>query len=158
MSQLLLTSDLHLGHKNIIKFRYGFETLEDHDEFIFDNLASSINKRDSIIFLGDVAFSKEWLNRIASIQCAKKTLILGNHDLERGITMSDLMITYDRIESLYNKRNVYFTHCPIHPSQFRGKSHNIHGHLHNDEIDDDRYINVCVDKTSYRPVPFSSVL
>ena len=29
-------------------------------------------------------------------------LILGNHDLERGVTMFDLMNTYDKIESLYS--------------------------------------------------------
>jgi calcineurin-like phosphoesterase family protein len=108
MSKLLLTSDLHLGHKNILKFREGFTSQEHHDETLFENLASSINKRDSIIFLGDVAFSVEWLKRISLIKCEKKTLILGNHDLERKITMSDLMMTYDRIESLYSKRNVYY--------------------------------------------------
>lgn len=167
MSRLLVTSDLHLGHKSILNFRSGFNSQEDHDEIIFHNLASSINKRDSIIFLGDIAFSIYWLKRIEAIRCAKKTLILGNHDLERGISMGHLMMTYDRIESLYSKRNVYFTHCPIHPSQFRGKSHNIHGHLHSNLIcienmpvlcRDDRYINVCVDNTDFKPVLFSSII
>lgn len=155
MSKLLLTSDLHLGHKNIIKFREGFDSLEHHNETLFENLASSVNKRDSIIFLGDIAFDKAWLERIASIKCTKKMLILGNHDLEHGIKMEDLLATYDRIESLYSKRNKYFTHCPIHPSQFRGKTHNIHGHLHGKLILDDRYINVCVEHTNWKPIEFA---
>ena len=32
MSKLFITSDLHLGHKNILKFRNGFESQEAHDE------------------------------------------------------------------------------------------------------------------------------
>ena len=166
MSRLLLTSDLHLGHENILKFRDGFSSQEDHDNTLFDNLASSVNKRDSIIFLGDIAFSIYWLKMIESIKCAKKTLILGNHDLERGINIEHLMMAYDRIESLYSKRNMYFSHCPIHPSQFRGKTHNIHGHLHNDVVEiesgniiyaDSRYINICVEQTNYKPVAFKDI-
>lgn len=163
MSRLLLTSDLHLGHKNILKFRGGFASQEAHDETLFENLAFALNKRDSIIFLGDVAFSVEWLKRIESLKCAKKTLILGNHDLENKITMGNLMMTYDRIESLYSKRNMYFTHCPIHASQFRGKTHNIHGHLHDDivmsdGVADSRYVNVCVEHTNFNPVLFSGLI
>ena len=167
MSRLLLTSDLHLGHKNILKFRSGFSTQEEHDETLFNNLAKSINKRDSIIFLGDVAFSIDWLKRIESIKCAKKTLILGNHDLERGIAMGHLMMAYDQIESLYSKRNVYFSHCPIHAGQFRGRKLNVHGHLHGDVVEiesdniiyaDSRYVNVCVEHHNYKPVEFCSVI
>jgi len=163
MSRLLLTSDLHLGHKNVLKFRAQFKTQEDHDETLFENLATTLNKRDSIIFLGDVAFNAYWLEKIEALKCAKKTLILGNHDLENKITMGHLMMTYDRIESLYSKRNMYFSHCPIHPQQFRGKSHNIHGHMHESvvtkcegfiETADSRYINVCVEHTNYKPVAF----
>lgn len=167
MSRLFLTSDMHLGHKNILKFREGFKSQEEHDETLFENLASSVNKRDSIIFLGDIAFELEWLAKIAGIKCAKKTLILGNHDTERGITTRQLSLAYDSVESLYSKRNVYFSHCPIHESQFRGRSHNIHGHLHDDIIHkagamlmvpDSRYINVCVEHTDYKPILFSEAM
>lgn len=173
MSRLMLTSDLHLGHKNILEFRSGFESQEEHDETIFENLATSLNKRDSIIFLGDIAFDAKWLRRIGDIKCAKKTLILGNHDLERGISMRDLTGTYDRIESLMSRRNVYFSHCPIHPQQFRGRTNNIHGHMHDKHIltkdekanenlwqaaPDERYINVCVEQTNWKPVAFSDLI
>ena len=162
MSRLLLTSDLHLGHKNILKFRGGFKSQEEHDETLFDNLATTLNKRDSIIFLGDIAFNLHWLTKIAGLKCAKKTLILGNHDLERGVTMRQLTLTYDRIESLMSKRGAYFSHCPIHPSQFRGNKYNIHGHLHNGVIRDRGalliYINVCVEHTDWKPITFSDAI
>jgi calcineurin-like phosphoesterase family protein len=171
VSRLLITSDLHLGHKNIVKFRPGFSSAEEHHEILFDNLASSINKRDSIIFLGDIAFTDEWLLRIRGINCAKKLLVLGNHDTERT-SFKNIVLAYDKIESLYSKRNMWFSHCPIHPQEFRGKTHNIHGHLHDKlvqteymgdgdyvgDIDDERYINVCVEHTDYRPIPFSDLV
>lgn len=70
MTRIMITSDLHLGHKNIHKFRDA-KTAEAHHEFVFERLATSINKRDSVIFLGDIAFDQYWLNKIKSINCAK---------------------------------------------------------------------------------------
>jgi len=171
MSRLMLTSDLHLGHKNILKFRSGFSSQEEHDETIFENLATSVNKRDSVIFCGDIAFNTDWLERIADIRCAKKTLILGNHDTEH-CCIADLLWCFDAIHSMYKKRNVLFTHCPVHPDHLRGATVNIHGHLHNglvergvleygnhiaDEIDP-RYINICVEHTDFKPVSFAEVM
>lgn len=158
MSRLMITSDLHLGHKNIHKFRHGFESADKHHETLFENLAMNIQKRDSLFLLGDIAFDKFWLEQIKSIKCAKKTLICGNHDTENGIKMSDLVLVYDDIYSLYSKRNVWFSHCPIHDSQFRGKTHNIHGHLHSHLVADGRYVNACVEHTNYKPVSFSEII
>ena len=109
----MITSDLHLGHKNIHKFRTQFSTAEEHHEFVFENFATNIKKADSIIFLGDIAFDMKWLERLHFIKCRKKTLILGNHDTER-LNISDLTSVYDSIHSLYSKRNFWFSHCPIH--------------------------------------------
>lgn len=156
MTRLMITSDLHLGHKNIHKFRDA-KTAEDHHEFVFERLATSINKRDSIIFIGDIAFDKYWLDKIKSINCAKKLLVCGNHDTDNGIKMRDLVNAYDDVVSMYSRRNYWFTHCPIHPSQMRGRIANIHGHLHSKVINDERYINACVEHTDYYPISFSEL-
>jgi calcineurin-like phosphoesterase family protein len=169
----MITSDLHLGHKNIHKFRSGFESADHHHEVIFENLAMSIQKRDSLILLGDIAFDKYWLSKIASIKCAKKLLICGNHDTENGIKMRDLVIAYDDVMSLYSRRNYWFSHCPIHPNEMRGKLGNIHGHLHHREVGeyipsidgnsdviylDKKYINACVEHTDYKPISFADLI
>ena len=164
MSRLMIASDLHLGHSNIVKFREGFSSADEHHELMFENLASNIQKRDSLILLGDIAFSKFWLEKIKSIKCVKKTLVCGNHDTENGIKMRDLVDVYDDVQALFAKRNIWFSHCPIHPHQFRGKTHNIHGHLHDKLVRtelfdrDDRYINACVEHTNYKPISFSELL
>ncbi len=158
MSRLMISSDLHLGHKNIHKFRSEFSTADEHHETIFENLAMNIKKADSLLLLGDVAFSKYWLEKVSSINCKKITLVCGNHDTENRIKMIDLCNAYDEVQSLFSKRNIWFSHCPIHDTQFRGKIFNIHGHLHADKIDDSRYINACVEHHGFKPVSFYDLI
>ena len=169
MTRLMITSDLHLGHKNIHNFR-PFSSAEAHHEDIYEKLCMSINKRDSVIFLGDIAFDKYWLGKIGEIKCDKKLLVCGNHDTENSIKMRDLVNVYDDVVSLFSRRNYWFSHCPIHPSQMRGKVGNIHGHLHDKivwrsgalgglvEVKDSRYINACVEHTDWKPVTFEELI
>ncbi len=159
MSRLLITSDLHLGHKNIHKFRkdLGYSNHDEHDRWLYDRIASSINKPDTVYFLGDVAFNKEWLHAIGNIKCRHKKLILGNHDRDHH-TIEELVEVFDSVDSLLSKRNCWFTHCPIHPDEIRRRHFNIHGHTHGHCIDDKRYLNVCVEHTDYKPISFEQLM
>lgn len=151
-------SDLHLGHRNICKYRTEFSTEQEHSETLFENLATATKKRDVLYLMGDVAFSKEWLERIKGIRCNNKVLIVGNHDLEFGITMRDLVDTYDKVFSLLSYRNYWWSHCPIHPDELRKRKGNIHGHTHGHVLDDSRYINACVEHTNYKPITFEELI
>ena len=166
MSRLLVTSDLHLGHKNIHKFRQQFSTAEDHHNEIFENLAVNVKKNDSIIFLGDICFDDFWLEKIKNLNCKKKTLILGNHDTEK-VNIRDIAFSYDAVHSMMNKRDSIFTHCPIHPDEFRKQSLNIHGHLHDKVIHkkgamlmvpNTKYFNACVEHTDYKPITYAEIM
>lgn len=166
MSRLMISSDLHLGHKNICKYRKDFSSSEEHHEIIFDNLASNIHKRDTLYLLGDVAFDKYWLDKVSKIQCQHKKLICGNHDRDHH-TMKELCEAFDSVECLLSKRNIWWSHCPIHPQEMRGRDFNIHGHLHHkiaevgirgEYVRDKRYINVCVEHTNYKPISFENLM
>ena len=158
MSKLLLSSDQHLGHKNITKYRTQFSSAEEHHNFVFENLATNVGKRDTLYLLGDVAFDKYWLDKIKSIRCHHKKLILGNHCSEHH-SIKALADAFDSIDSLLSKRNVWFSHCPIHPQEMRNRLFNVHGHLHNQIIPDDkRYINVCLEHTNYKPISFADIM
>jgi calcineurin-like phosphoesterase family protein len=178
MSNILISSDLHLGHKNVCRFRTQFETVEEHDEVIFDNLATALGKRDSLVLLGDVTFTQHWLDRIGELNCAKKTLVLGNHCTEY-LSIHELVKVYDSIHGLWSKKHCWFSHCPMHYQEMRGKLLNIHGHLHfnnvwknkepegfkfapgnepyMDELDV-RYFNACLEHTEYKPITFSDIM
>ena len=158
MNRLLLTSDLHLGHRSAYKWRPRFSSPEEHDDVIYDNLASSVGKRDTVYFLGDVAFTDRALLKIQNLKVKHKVLILGNHDLERGMKLEKLLLVYDKIMALYSKRNLWFSHCPIHPSEMRRRLGCVHGHTHATVVDDPRYFNVCLEQTEYKPILFSAVM
>lgn len=148
-------SDLHLGHRNIIKYRPQFSTVEEHDNLIFNNLLNGVQKRDTLILLGDVCFNKAWWDRIPEVQAKKKILILGNHDTERT-NIKDFIDHFDEIHSMYKHGRFWLSHAPIHDSELRGKL-NIHGHTHTVKVGDPRYINVCVDCTDFKPVDISTI-
>ena len=158
MSRLLLMGDMHLGHANAHKHRPYFSTAEEHHEVLFDNLATMTRKRDTIYFMGDVAFTKEWIDRIHGIKCLHKLLILGNHDTDRSLQVRDYVHVYHKIVSLMSKRNYWFSHCPIHPDEMRRKLGNIHGHTHEYVVQDSRYINVCPEHSSWMPITFEQAI
>lgn len=109
MSAVYFLSDLHLNHKNICKFREGFTSVEEHNALIKENYHKRVTKRDTVYFLGDVAFDKESLADVKTWVGAQKILICGNHCHTAGtelltskgwipiekITLDDFVATVD---------------------------------------------------------------
>jgi len=81
---------------------------------MFDTLASSVNKRDTLYLLGDVAFTPEWILKLEEIKCVKKVLILGNHDTEqkRAKHLPLFAQVFDEIHGLYKKKPILVIPCP----------------------------------------------
>lgn len=160
MSGSYHTSDWHLGHRNISKFRErdGVHSEEESSRMILDNYRETIGKRDTVWFHGDIIFDAKYLQVVADLPGNKK-LILGNHDTEkkRKITMSDLIEVFDSVDALVKHRGTWLSHAPIHADELRGAI-NIHGHCHYYNIDDERYINVCVEQTGYYPIRRERIL
>lgn len=86
-----ITSDTHFGHINLIKNLSkwkdksgcrNFDSIEDHDNTIIDNINNLVKKTDILYHLGDWSFGdidniKKYRNRI---NCKDIRLVLGNHD------------------------------------------------------------------------------
>ena len=155
MSHVYIASDLHLGHANICNFRTQFSSVEEHDGTILENYNSLIRKQDTVIFLGDVAFTKERLADVGKL-AGNKILVCGNHDLERGIGMQDLVNTYSKVYAFHKKKGFWLSHCPIHPEELRGKF-NIHGHVHDKTLEDPRYFNASMENINYTPINFKEI-
>lgn len=158
MSKVYFTADLHLGHKNIHKFRTQFSSAEEHDAIVYENILRTVTKRDTLWILGDAAFTKDSLAKIKALPC-NVNLVLGNHDVnERGIVITNLAGVYNKIASLIRYKNCWLSHCPIHPQEFRGRRANIHGHLHSKLVEENygqKYVNVCLEHWDYKPVEWS---
>lgn len=162
MSRLVLSSDLHLGHKNITNYRTRFNSAEEHHEYVLLRHKETIQKNDTWYCLGDVAFTLPWLMRLKEIHCKRKVLILGNHELEKELTMGDLLKVFDAVYSLKAHKaygaKMWFSHCPIHPAEMRSKDLNIHGHTHDYHMDDPRFVNLCVEHTDFGVVSLEEVI
>jgi len=156
MSRSLFAGDLHLAHRNIIKYRPKFATVEEHDALVFDNLMSTITKRDTLYLTGDNAFSVQALELIRTIPC-RKIAILGNHCTER-VNFKLLADVYDNIHSALSYKGFWLTHIPVHPDNLSNKRGNIHSHTHEYFIDDPRYICVSIDQNNYKPFTLDQIL
>ena len=76
---IFFTSDLHFGHKNILKYcNRPWNSVEEMDEGLIQNWNNTVGKDDIIFNLGDFAFAsnQRWRELISRLN-GKHYLILG---------------------------------------------------------------------------------
>lgn len=151
-------SDPHFGHSKITDGTFNprrpFKDADEMDQAICDNWNSVVKDGDKVYVLGDVAISKKKIPIIKSLK-GRKTLILGNHDIFR---IKEYAPYFDNIRSIRVFDRFIATHIPIHPGSLGRFGFNVHGHTHFNDVEDKRYINVCVEKTDYFPVSLEWIL
>ena len=163
MSDIWIVSDTHFGHNNILKFkgndgeliRPGFESADHMNEHMIEQWNSVVKDGDIVYHLGDVYFGDlgQCLNRCRG----RKRLILGNHDDGKD---PELQRSFGKIMMwrMFPEFGLLLTHVPVHESSLGIKAHkNVHGHIHQRKLADDRYINVSVEAINYTPVNIDSL-
>lgn len=147
MSKVWFSSDWHIGHKNIHKFRHPsngfpleFSDESEHREWLFDWVNENVRKRDVMYLLGDIAFTEEALLAMKKFPF-RKVLVKGNHCL---LKHPEERKVYDQVLGLGRYKGQWISHAPIHPDELRGRV-NYHGHTHSHIIQDKRYLNCCVE-------------
>lgn len=173
------TSDLHFGHKNILKFcSRPWKSIEEMDEGLIKNWNSVVGKDDIIFNLGDFAFApdRKWKEILGRLN-GHHYLILGNHDITRWPGDS-IMKLFKRVEHQMilkiDGRTVYLNHYPYlcYGGSWRGPENAVyalHGHTHllkteNSGKDFERMSNtfpyqydVGVDFNNYKPISWEKV-
>ena len=152
-------SDLHLDHKNIIKYcMRPFGSVHEMNRVIMDNWNTTIGDKDEIYFLGDLKFGREsrpseyFLNQLKG----KLHFIRGNH--EETIAGSK---EFDIIEMKGKK--FYLVHDPKKvPAGWDGWV--IHGHTHNSHLltypfinGEKKTINVSAELINFTPISMSTI-
>jgi calcineurin-like phosphoesterase family protein len=154
------TSDLHLGHRNITKYRPRFSSMVENDEYML-SMIEALGKRDILIILGDFLFDSDeyarYADRLSKVSCRIR-LVMGNHDSLK--LMQESWIEHKKPLATY--KNYWLSHCPIHPQELRNRLGNIHGHLHSDSImidsiPDLRYFNVNIEDNGYKFVNLDTI-
>lgn len=175
---IFFTSDLHFGHKNIIKFcKRPWATTEEMDEALIERWNSVVGADDIVFDLGDFAFATNgrWKELIQRLN-GEHYLVLGNHDVTRW-PGDKIMEMFKRVEHQMivkiDGRYVYLNHYPYlcYGGSWKGPQNSVwqlFGHVHSGPgitgTDTERLVNVFpyqydvgVDNNNYTPVSWEQV-
>jgi len=154
-------ADLHLGHgPGILRIRPQFKTIEEHDQFVVDSINEVVNPKDTLYILGDTVIRELGWFYINQINCRNKIKIPGNHCGERTPIRE---VFFKSITGAHARRlpsseiGAVFTHIPVHPSCLDRWQVNVHGHLHDQLIDDPRYLCVSCEAVNFKPINMEEI-
>jgi len=150
--KVFVTSDTHYGHKNIcrgvtawrlpddsipIDQTRDFDTIEQMNETIVNNINSVIGQDDVLIHLGDFSFGgfeniQKFRDRIL---CKEIHLILGNHDTSIEKNRENVQELFTSVSHytklMYKFKTFVLFHYPIASYDGLNKGHiHLHGHVH----------------------------
>jgi calcineurin-like phosphoesterase family protein len=169
------TSDLHLDHKNITGPKISnwtacyrnFETKNEMNKVLLDNLNSTVGEDDILYFLGDFCFgghveTPKWRKKI---NCKTIHFIKGNHD--EKIHLYEECFTSIRDTRITNieKQMIFMSHYPhrVWPDSHHG-SFCLYGHTHAalEDFPWGKSMDVGVDAAyrflgEYRPFSFEEI-
>jgi calcineurin-like phosphoesterase family protein len=160
--KIFVISDLHINHFNIIRYTGRPFLSEKHQtDTIVTRWNSTVSSNDEIIVCGDFAFiNKDFDSSIINTLKGHKILIIGNHDRKSKNYYSEH--GFDFVCESLALRDILFTHYPldeIFPLHVVKEllckyQYNIHGHIHEKETTNTRFINVSVEQKymNYTPI------
>jgi len=164
MPNVWFISDTHFNHANILTFqksdgtkeRPEFSSVEEMNEHMIERWNSAIKPNEKVYHLGDVGFNQNELDKILPRLNGKKRLILGNHDC---YPMSFYTRHFQKIAVQWRPTStIIFSHYPLLLSADHPKLRaNVHGHIHNSHVNDNRYMNVSVEVIDYTPIHFDTI-
>ena len=155
LDRTFVVSDLHFHHHGLFKYDPTACELFDRTDTNRVKLVTQwwneiVSEDDTVLVLGDVCFSATHLSDLIPLN-GHKILVLGNHD--NYPTEYYYANGFEGVYGCVEFNRVLFSHYPTHPCELNARyKANIHGHLHNETIDDPRYLNVSMERTNYRPM------
>ena len=172
---VFFTSDLHLGHGNIIDLcNRPFVNIEEMDRVLIENWNRKVKKNDTVYVMGDIVWDKKKVAYYMEQLTGRKILVIGNHDShwakkEEIQNFFEMITPY--IEVHLNGHPITMCHYPMlewrssREESKRKLGYLIHGHIHNRIADEYRQLylqfnalNAGVDINGYAPVNFDELL
>lgn len=178
------TADLHLGHRNIIKWRTWATCMDHHDQTIIDNWNDQVKPDDVVYVLGDIVMGSraETLPLVDQLN-GHKLLVPGNHDHVHPMHLNHLIRWYDEYRKYMTvlgpevhlpNEKLWLCHFPFtgdHTPEDRysewrptftveDDEWTLHGHTHSTSRVGipERQINVGVDAWNFAPVSRDELL
>lgn len=152
---IYFTSDLHLGHKNIIEYcKRPFTSLDEMHETLIRNWNRQVADKDWVWILGDLVFGKkEFAKPLIQQLSGRKMLILGNHDRHSKKFYYDL--GFEFVGSDWDMADgTHLSHFPPFKAWEYSGNLWLHGHCHGRPTGIQHAIDVGVDCWNFTPVSY----
>lgn len=184
---VLFTSDLHLGHANIILTcgrnlegcGENLATVEEMNDFLVRKWNEKVKEDDIVYILGDLSYRssisvKTYLKQLKG----RKHLIVGNHDFQWQKNIANINDYFESVSDMkvirLGEKLITLCHYPLLEWNGSRRAKNqqtsiswlIHGHIHNSRDNVFEYIrdnlpcalNCGVDINGFEPVTFEELL
>lgn len=159
------TSDLHLGHENIIKYcNRPFRNAAEMDEALIANWNERVHNGDQVYVIGDFSFrDPKDTSTIVSRLNGNIHLVRGNHDKDKTVNQCRPLFTavHEGLHELkVEGQRIILCHYAF---RVWNKSHHgswhLYGHSHGTLPDDPNSLSLDVgsDCHGYRPISFAEV-
>lgn len=137
-------SDLHFGHKNVIRYdTRPFQSVDEMDEALIGLWNDKVSDKDDVYIVGDFSYrsgrQEQWYLKQLN---GRKHLILGNHDIKIQAN-EEAMSFFESVNQIKiikdSDKDIVLCHFPLAswPMEHHGAWH-IYGHLHGNRETDDR--------------------
>ena len=172
-SKIFFTSDLHIGHFNIIKFTgRPYSDVKDMNLSIINNWNEVVSSEDEVFLIGDISWSESSheFNRLMNKLNGIKHIISGNHDSKKALrNLPDRCFLHDDIVNLWiGNRQFVLSHYPLYTwAGIERGAINLHGHIHSGinshmgfdtNFTSDRHYDIGIDNNDYRPISFDNLI
>ena len=156
---VFFTADSHWNHANIIKYcNRPFQSVDEMNRTIIDNINAKVSSKDTLYFLGDFAFGPMAPFR-EQINCGNIVLIRGNHD--RQIDRKLFSSINDIAEYKNNGLNIVLCHYSFRVwNKSCHDSFHLFGHSHGTlKIDEGSLsMDVGVDCNNFHPYSLDEIV
>jgi len=153
MSKIFVISDTHFCHEKIIDYASRpFSSCAEMDSAIVKNWNSVVKDNDIVFHLGDIGFSRRsQLIEILKNLKGRKKLVKGNHDIFPDSFYLDNGFEWVSKYPIIVNDFYILSHAPVWLSPVMPYV-NIHGHIHQNKLEYDGYVNVSVEHINYTPI------
>lgn len=159
--KIWFTSDLHFGHRNIIKYCHRpFDSVDEMDNELIKLWNDTVDEEDEVFVLGDFSLhgKPDYLSYLLHRLKGRKYLVRGNHDHRKAVKKT---IGWEWVKELHDASfdgtKVRLFHFPIR--DWRGPRILLHGHSHSGKGWSGNYsVDVGVDSWNYRPISLEQIL
>ena len=160
MSRTWFTSDLHLGHRNVIDHcSRPFADVREMDEALLDGWNSRVQPGDDVWVVGDFALgSAETVAHYLRRLRGRKHLVHGNHDRGAARTIKCWASSQPLADIVVEGRRIILLHYALRvwPAHLHGSLH-LYGHSHGHLQGDRQSLDVGVDCWDFRPASLDEI-